>query len=240
MSGWLTNGFPPATLPINMGGLISVDTQNTQGLNAETVAPSLSQIATSMGGNLPMLPSRFFGLPAGATPGTLLTVTGTLYAYPYYIPGGTIKTIAIDTTTGQTGGASFIGIYADSGAGYPGTLISGSNNTSALIATSGAAVQTYTPATPLVLQAGWYWLASIFTATSTFPTVSDVSATYTLLNTQLGSDTAAHLAATSGQAATGISVAATYGTLSGINASVFPTGATVTQNAGTPLIILGT
>ncbi len=241
MSGWLTNGFSLATLPFTGNERFLLDTQLAAGATPESEAASLSQIANMMGGNVPLVAARFYGLPAGSTPGTLLTVTGTLYAYPYYIPGpSTIKTIAIDTTTGQTGGAAFVGIYADNGSGYPGTLVSTSNNTTALIATSGAAVQTYTPTSNIILQAGWYWLASIFTASSTFPTVADISALYTPLSTQLGSDTALHLAAASGQAATGISVAATYGTLTGINAGVFPTGATLTLNAGTPLIILGT
>lgn len=242
MSGLYTNGMGAATLPLNGGGLFPVDTQNTAGLNPETVAVSLSQLSSLTGGNVPMQTARFYGLPYGQTPGTLLTVTGILYAYPYVIAGpATIKTIAIDTTTGQTGGAAFVGIYADNGAGYPGALVASSNNTSALIATSGAAVQTYTPTTPLALSGGIYWLASIFTASGTFPTVADLTAVYpSATNAQLGSDTALHLAAASAQAATGISVAATYGTLSGINAGVFPASATLTLNAGTPLVILGT
>lgn len=241
MSGLYTNGMSLATLPFTGNERLPLDTQLSAGAIPETEAASLSQLANMMGGNLPLVASRFYGLPAGSTPGTLLTVTGTLYAYPYYVAGpSTIKTLAIDTTSGQTGGGAFIGLYADNGAGYPGTLVPTSNNTAALAATSAAAVQTYTPTTAITLQAGWYWLASIFTASSTFPTVADVSALYTVLNTQMGSDTAAHLAAASGQAATGISVAATYGTLSGINAGVFPASATLTLNAGTPLVILGT
>ncbi len=242
MSGWLTNGMSLATLPITGNERFAVDTQLSAGATPETEAVSLSQLSNYMGGNLPLVASRFYGLPAGSTPGTLLTVTATLYAYPYYISGpSTIKTLAIDTTTGQTGGAAFIGLYADNGAGYPGNLVTNSNNTVALAATSGAAVQTYTPTTALSLPAGWYWLASIFTASGTFPTVADVSALYTVLNTQLGSDTALHLAAASGEAATGIAITGqTYGTLSGINAGVFPASAALTLNAGTPLVILGT
>ncbi len=241
MSGLYTNGFSLATLPFTGNERLPLDTQLASGATPETEAASLSQLSSYFGGNLPLAAARFYGLPAGSTPGTLLTVTGTLYAYPYYVSGpSTIKTIGIDTTTGQTGGGAFVGIYADNGAGYPGNLVSTSNNTVALAATSGAAVQNYTPTTAIALPSGWYWLASIFTASGTFPTVADVSALYTPLNTQLGSDTALHLAAASGQAATGISVAATYGTLTGINAGVFPAAATLTLNAGTPLVILGT
>lgn len=240
MSG-LYPGFPAPTLPINPNSVWAMDTENTQGQTPETVAMTPGLLSGMVGSGVPLVASRFYGLPAGATPGTLLTVTGTLYAYPFNVSGpATVKTLAIDTTTGQTGGAAFIGIYADNGAGYPGALVATSNNTSALIATSGAAVQTYTPATALSLAGGTYWLASIFTASATFPTVADVSATYTVLNSQMGSDTALHLAAASGQAVTGVSVAATYGTLSGINGGVFPASATLSVNAGTPLVILGT
>jgi hypothetical protein len=241
MSGLYTNGFPLSALPFTGNERLPLDTNLTAGAQPESEAATLSQLSSYFGGNLPLVASRFYGLPAGATPGTLLTVTGTLYAYPFYIAGpSTIKTLGIDTTTGQTGGGAFIGMYTDNGAGYPGSLVTSSNNTTALIATSGAAVQNYTPTNPLVLNSGWYWLASIFTATGTFPTVADVSATYTPLFSQLGADTALHLAATSGQATTGISVAATYGTLSGINGGVFPASATLSVNAGTPLVILGT
>lgn len=242
MSGVYTPGLTSVTLPFTGNETIPMDTNLTQGINPETQKATLSQLASYMGSAFPMAASRFYGLPPGQTPGTLLTVTGTLYAYPYYISGSTtIKTIAIDTTTGQTGGAAFVGIYADNGSGYPGALVASSNNTSALAATSGAAVQTYTPTTPLTINSGLYWLASIFTASSTFPTVADLTAVYpSITNSQLGSDTALHLAAASGQAATGISVAATYGTLSGINSAAFPASATLTLNAGTPLIILGT
>jgi len=240
MSG-LYPGFPAPTAPINPNGVWAMDTLATSGATPETVAMTPSLLAGIVGGGVPLVASRFYGLPAGATPGTLLTVTGTLYAYPYFVPGpATIKTLGIDTTTGQTGGGAFIGIYADNGAGYPGALVATSNNTAALAATSGAAVQNYTPTTALSLSGGLYWLASIFTASGTFPTVADVSATYTPLFSQLGADTALHLAATSGQATTGVSVAATYGTLSGINGGVFPASATLSVNAGTPLIILGT
>lgn len=235
MSGVYTPGLPAATLPLTGNETIGVDTNLTQGAYPETEAITLSQLATLMGGNLPLSASRFYGLPPGATPGTLLTVTATLYAYPFYIPAAIlIKTIGMYTTTGQTGGAAHVGIYKDNGVGYPGALVSGTDG-AALICTSGAAAQTNT--INVTLQAGWYWLASIFTASGTFPTVADITAVYpTDLNAQLGSDTAAHLIATSGQAATGISVAGTYGALP----TTFTAAATLTLNAGTPLVQLGT
>ncbi len=244
MSGIYTNGLPLATLPLTGNERFAVDTQLSAGGYPESEAVTFSQFANycGTGAVAPYQPSRFYGLPLGATPGTLLTVTGTLYAYPLFIPGPvTIKTFGAYTTTGQTGGGAFIGLYADNGSGYPGSLVSGTYNSTALLATSGAAIQNYTPTGGTVLQSGLYWLASIFTATTTFPTVSDVSAVYpSATNAQLGASSAANLIATSAEAATGISVASTYGTLSGINAGVFPSSATVTYNAGTPLVILGT
>lgn len=244
MSGLYTNGLPLASLPLTGNERIAADTQLSQGVNPESEAISVSQLASYMGvgGTVPFQASRFYGNPLGSTPGTLLTVTGTLYAYPLFIPGPvTIKTFGMYTTTGQTGGGAFIGLYADNGSGYPGNLVSGTYNSAALIATSGAAIQNYTPTGGTVLNSGLYWLASIFTASGTFPTVADITAVYpSATNSQLGASSAANLIATSAEAATGVSVAATYGTLSGINSGVFPASATVSYNAGTPLVILGT
>lgn len=238
MSGWLTNGMSLATLPLTGNERFAVDTQLSAGALPETEAVSTSQLASMMGGNLPMAASRFYGLPLGNTPGTLLTVTGTLYAYPFYIAAPTlIKTLGVYTTTGQTGGAAHAGLYADNGSGYPGALVTGSDG-AALACTSGAVSQTNTIS--LTLQAGWYWLASIFTASSTFPTMAAATAVYPSATAgQLGFDTAAHLIATSGQAPTGVTVAATYGTLLSIGAT-FPTGAAVNYNTAIPLVTLGT
>lgn len=238
MSGWLTNGMSLATLPLTGNERFPVDTQLTAGATPEMEAVSLSQAASIMGGQLPMGAAKFYGLPNGNTPGTFLTVTGTLYAYPYYIAAPTlIKTVGVYTTTGQTGGAAHAGLYADNGAGYPGALVSGSDG-AALACTSGAVSQTNT--VNLTLQAGWYWLASIFTASGTFPTMAAATAVYPSATVgQLGFDTAAHLIATSAQAPTGYTVAATYGTLLSIG-TTFPTGAAVNYNAAIPLVTLGT
>jgi hypothetical protein len=238
MSGIYTNGVPLATLPFTGNERFPLDTQLSAGAQPESEAASLSQVASMMGGAIPMAASRFYGNPAGNTPTTLLTVTGTLYAYPFYIAAPTlVKTVAFDVTTGQTGGGARIGLYADNGSGYPGALVSGTDG-GALIATSGAAVQTNT--INVTLQAGWYWCASIYTATSTFPTVAAITGGYGLdLPSQLGSDTAAHFFATSAQAFSSVTVAATYGSLLSINSGVFPSGAALTVT-GAPLLALGT
>ena len=235
MSGLATNGVPLAVLPLTGNERAAFDTQLTQGSIPETEAVSSSQLATMMGGAVPLVAGRFYGMPAGVTPTTLLTVTATVYSYPFYISNTVaVKTLSFSTTTGQTGGAGHIGIYADNGAGYPGALVT--NSESGALAATATAVSTYTPTTPITLNAGWYWLATIFTATGTFPTVTASTVSYgNDLNAQLGSDTAAHFFAASGQAATGISVAGTYGTLP----NTFATGATLTLNAATPLVALG-
>lgn len=186
--------------------------------------------------NAPVLPwvkGRFYGVPQGTTPTALLTITGTLYAYPIYVPETiAIQTLNLSVTTGQTGGAAHLGIYADNN-GYPGALIYDSGAVTGLTST---AVSTVTPSTPPVLTPGWYWVASIFTASSTFPSVAGTSVTYTQQNPAIiGWDTAAHALATSAEAVTGISVAGTYGALP----ATFPASATVTLAAGTPIVAVG-
>lgn len=235
MSGFATNGLTAVTLPFTGNEKLALDTQLANGLSPQSESTSLSSLATYFGGNLPMVHGRFYGLPNGTTPVALLTVTATLYAYPIYVPNTiTVATFNVGTTTGQTGAAVHVGIYADNGAGYPGALVydTGAFN----LATSSNAINTNTPTTPPTLQAGWYWIASIFTASGTFPSVTAATTNYgTSLNAQLGSDTAAHLLATSGQAATGISVTGTYGALP----STFTASGTLTLNAATPIFALG-
>jgi hypothetical protein len=186
--------------------------------------------------NAPVLPwakGRFYGLPPGATLEPLLTVTGTLYAYPIYVPNPiSVATLNLSVTTGQTGGAAHLGIYADNN-GYPGALIYDSGAVTGL---TGTAVSTTTPATPPTLTPGWYWIASIFNASSTFISVEAVKTLYTgTISNELGYDTAAHALVASGEAVTGISVAATYGALP----ATFPASATLTLNADTPAVSLG-
>lgn len=233
MSGFSTPGLPSVTLPFTGNETLALDTNLTQGINPESEKASLTQLATYLGGSAPWVTGRFYGLPTGTTPVAILTLTATLYAYPIYVPNTvTVSTFNIGVTTGQTGGAAHVGIYADNGAGYPGALVYDSGAISGLTSTtvitkSGVAT---------TLNAGVYWIASIFTASSTFPSVTGITANYGCsLNALLGSDTAAHALATSGQAVTGISVAGTYGALP----TTFTAAATLTLNAATPVISIG-
>lgn len=226
-------GVPSAPLPLTMNEEFLLDTNLTQGQAPQSAVVTLATLAAQMGGGLPAVTGRFYGVPDGATPVAVLTVTATLYAYPIYIPNTVVvSTLNISCTTGQTGGACHMGIYADNAAGYPGALVYDSGAVSGL--TSTAVVTKTSVAT--TLKPGWYWIATIFTASGTFPSVAGITAGYgSATNAQLGSDTAAHALAVSGQAATGISVAGTYGALP----STFTAGATLTLNATTPLVSLG-
>ncbi len=223
-------GVPDAPTPLTGNEKFLVDTYLDSGQYPQSGLVSPNDLSARF--NLPFVTGRFYGVPLGCTPVAVLTVTATLYAYPVYIPSEvTISTFNIGVTTGQTGGAAHVGIYADDG-GYPGDLIYDSGAISGLTSTI---VVTKT-GVATTLNAGVYWIASIFTASGTFPSVTGSTANYSLgLNSLLGSDTAAHALATSGEAATGISVAGTYGALP----ATFTAGATLTLNAATPIIALG-
>jgi hypothetical protein len=188
------------------------------------------------GGTTPWVPGRFYGLPKGATPLAVLTVTATLYAYPVVVPNlSTLSTLNLSVTTGETGGAAHIGLYEDNGAGYPGALVVDSG---ALTGLTGTAIATYTvsPAGSILLPPGLYWGASIFSASSTFISVAGIDPIYsTAVNADLGSDTAAHALATASEVSTGISVAGTYGALP----ATFTSGGSLIQNAACPLIAIG-
>jgi hypothetical protein len=182
---------------------------------------------------LPMVKGQFYG-PVSATLASVLTVLGTLYAYPIYVPNPiTVKSLCLSVATGQTGGAAHVGLYADNG-GQPGALVYDSGAITGLTSTA-VVTDTISSGNP-TLTPGWYWVATIFTAGSTMPSVEGISATYTALASMIGFDTAAHALATSGEAPTGISVTGqTYGALP----ATFPSGSTITLNAGTPAVSIG-
>lgn len=235
MSGWLTNGMSLATLPLTGNERFPLDTQLAAGALPEMEAVSLSQAAMYLGagGTVPWVAGRFYGSPPSTTPVGILTVTATTYAYPLYIPATTLKTVSIGVTTGQTAANARVALYADNGAGYPGSLVSDFGAIGAMTAT---ATVTSTLTTPLAVNSGLYWVGSIFTASGTFPTVIGATAAYTNpLAAQLGFGSALAATAPSGNAPTGISVAGTYGAF----ASTFATAATLTVNAATPVAIFG-
>lgn len=188
---------------------------------------------------LPLVAGRFYGIPQGSTQAAVLTVLGTLYAYPIFIPSATtLATLSLGSTTGQTGGKGRFALFYDS-AGYPGAIVAGTD--SGDLAATSTAVATSSALT-IALAAGWYWVGSIFTASSTMPSVTGITAIYAnSLNSLIGSDTAAHALTVSAQAASGISVGTqTYpATNMATSFPTFPLSATVTLNATTPVAILG-
>lgn len=190
---------------------------------------------------LPWVTGRFYGAqPAGATQAAVLTVASTLYAYPIFIPNAvTLDTLSLSVGTGQTGGKGRAALYYDNGLGYPGAIVPGTD-TGDLAATATAVVAKTAIAT--YLQPGIYWVASIFAADSTMPSVIGTTATYpnSLVNL-LGSDTAAHALAVSGQAATGISKGSSTYPVTSMTVSfpTFPAGAALVLNATTPVLALG-
>ena len=189
---------------------------------------------------LPWITAQFYGIPLGSTQAAVLTVLGTLYAYPIFIPNAvTISSISMGSTTGQTGGKMRAALFADNGAGYPGAIVPGTD-TGDLAATT-TAVATKSSLTAAV-GPGWYWVGSIFTASSTMPSVTGITAIYgNSLNALLGSDTAAHALTVSAEAASGISVGTqTYpATNMATSFPTFPASATLTLAATTPVAILG-
>ena len=213
-------------------GFSMLDTLN--GLIEQINANFQSGVGPENAPSLPWATGQFYGLPRGCTPSTLLTTVSTIYAYPLYIPGNVaIKAISLDSTTGQTGGAGHVGIYADNG-GAPGALVTGSDS-GALAATS-TAIATKTYSSPLSLSPGWYWLASTFTASSTMPTVGALASAYTNeVNAEQGNASSlANLFATSAQNVLGVTAAFTYAALP----ATFPT-ASYAQNVATAIPMVG-
>lgn len=189
----------------------------------------------------PHVSSRIYGIPRGVTPASMLTVASTLYAYPIIIQTSmAVSAISMSSLTGQTGGKMRAALYSDNGNGYPGAIVPGTDTgdlaaTATAVATKGSLTATLEP--------GLYWVATIFAATSTMPSVAGTGVSYAHeLTSVLGSDTAAHALAVSGQAVSGISIAAqTYpATSMTVSFPTFPPGATLTLNAATPLAVFAT
>lgn len=190
-------------------------------------------------GDVPLVAARFYGIPMGSTQAAVLTVSGTLYAYPVFIPNKiALQTLNISVTTGQTGGKVRAALFYDN-AGYPGAIVAGTDSgdlaaTSTAVGTSGTLNVTLSP--------GVYWVGIIATASSTMPSVIGATAVYpNSLVAQLGFDTAAHALATSGEASTGIALTGqTYpATNMATSFPTFPASAALTLNATTPIAALG-
>ena len=227
--------------PNQTGGSIqcrsgNVYTPNNSGIITNVLAPDILDLL--LAGCVPnnglnpqpsWVSGRFYGVPPNS-PAVFginqLTVLGSLYAYPIYVPNQVnLQAILLGIATGQTGGKGRAGVYADNDAGYPGALMADSGDL--------AATATANPSgalSPAVqLSPGLYWLASQFTASSTMPTAIGVAAPQ-----NVGNDTAAHLFGktaalnTYGIVATG----QTYGAMP----ANFPAGAVPTVNIQVPIV----
>lgn len=190
------------------------------------------------GSQLPNATGRFINPVPGATPGTFQLAASTIYAFPFRSPGNIpVQTLNMDVTTaGETGTTLRFALYEDNGAGAPGLQVAGSESGSQVGTSIGAL--TYTPASPITLQEGWYWGAVACNGTATPPTVAALAAGYAAsLNTWLGQDTLAHAIATSAEEAMGVSATFVYASLP----ASFPTASyALVLGAAVPLIVLGT
>lgn len=196
------------------------------------------QIGAADGGaQLPNVTGRFINPVPGSTPGTFQLAASTIYAFPFRVPGNVpIQTLNMDVTAaGMAATALRFALYNDL-AGVPNTQVAGSESGSQIGTSTGAL--TYTPASPLALQEGWYWGAVACNGTATPPTVAAIAASYAAdLNNWLGQDTLAHAIATSAEAAMGVSASFIFASLP----PVFPTTSyALILNAAVPLIVLGT
>jgi hypothetical protein len=212
-------------------------TNVAQGDILDVIALGARQVGgPDSGARLPWVAGRFYTGLAGLTPAALLTVASTIYAVPVRIPSNIpVQTISANVTTGQTGGKVRFGIYTDL-AGVPTSLIAGSDSGDQVA--TGTAAATLTPAAPISLNDGWYWLALTATASSTMPSVTGTTANAALeLSRDLGFDTLAHAVAASGEFLGGVSAAFTYGALP----ATFPTASyALGLNAAAPVIFIGT
>jgi len=150
------------------------------------------------------LPKRAGGmLRSWVTSGQNLTTPAvsvdTLYAVPVYIPHMMrIDRLVAEVTTGAVGNMK-IGLYDDSG-GYPNVLL---NDSGSIDTTTGGLKQS---AIGLVVPQGFYWLATIFSATPNMRLETNVDGNcMNWLGHASATDTAKH---------TGISVAFAFAALS--------------------------
>ena len=210
---------------VAQGDVLDIINMGARHVGGPDSAPTLAAVA-----------GRFYNPVPGGTPGSLLTVASTIYAFPFRWPGNVpIQTLSANIVTGQTGGKVRFGLFTDLN-GAPNALVSGSDSGDQTA--TGTAAATFTPVAPLVLNEGWYWAALAAVASSTMPTVSSIATGYGADNNALlGQDTLAHAVATSAEAALGVSAAFTYGALP----ATFPTASyALVLGAGIPLIVPGT
>lgn len=112
-------------------------------------------------------PGLWYGPIGGIS--TDVAETNQLRAAPLYWPGGPIDAIGIAVTTGAATSTIRLGIYADDGTGYPGTLLLDAGT----VDSSGTGHKEIILPSPVTLPAGLYWLVGV--AQGGAPTVRAIS-----------------------------------------------------------------
>lgn len=122
---------------------------------------------------IPWATGRFYGNPfATSTQNTVFGGTN-LQATPIYVPnveGVTVTSIGVQITTGQAGSQARFAIYTMNAQSYPDRLVLDSG----LVATTGSGFAS--ASVSKFLAQGWYFLASSYTTTGSFPTTKRVNA----------------------------------------------------------------
>jgi hypothetical protein len=154
-------------------------------------------------------------------PGTQALTANVLRAFPWRLKSAvTLGAIRSEVSTLVAATTYRLGLYADNGAAYPGSLITNSDTGTFDAATGGVKTASFTAA--IVLQPGWYWVAVNSNGAPTLRSIA-VGAIENLLGVQgsLGTNSTF----------TGWTIAQTYAALP----SVFPAGATLLVNTLAPL-----
>lgn len=211
---------------VDPSGNVSVDSSIRAGLENAGFT-ELQPESASLGWT-----TGFYG-PVNETLTTgFLTVASVLYFHPLYVPQrATIASISCNVTTGQTGGKARMGIYGNRNA-RPSRLLFAAAEVTGLTA-PGAGTGALTTA---VLDPGWYWLAGVFGATTTMPSVVGISQSLpSRVNQLLGSASVANcLAVATTNLGTGLSGTFTYDVLPDL-----PPTLSLRTAAATPAFCLG-
>lgn len=154
-------------------------------------------------------------------PGTQALSANVLRAFPWRVKNSvTLSSLRSEVTTLVAATTYRLGIYADNGSAYPGTLVTNSDTGTFDGATAG--VKTASFASALLLRPGWYWIAVNSNGAPTLRALS-VGAIENLLGVQgaLGTNSTF----------TGWTIAQTFAALP----SAFPASATLLANTLAPL-----
>lgn len=162
--------------------------------------------ASLVGGHPGYVTGLWYTPPHATVLAAVITTIDTLYAVPLQIFRPiSIQALGLNCTTGQAGGAARIGIYSNT-SGRPDALLHQGSSTLDLSTSGGKSISVTGSPT---YQPGWYWLATLFTASSTMPSVVQVSSTDAGTAELIGHGTLA-TAFQASNGPTGVSVARTY------------------------------